>query len=82
MHPVLSEEPFSHEGRAHLPFIPTCSQYAAEAIQRHGALCGGALALWRLMRCNPLFKGGLDPVPEENPFTKPFHKKATKKENH
>ena len=63
-------------------FIPTCSQYAAEAIQRHGALCGGALALWRLMRCNPLFKGGLDPVPEENPFTKPFHKKATKKENH
>ena len=63
-------------------FIPTCSQYAAEAIQRHGALCGGALALWRLMRCNPRFQGGLDPVPEENPFTKPFHKKATKKENH
>ena len=49
-------------------FIPTCSQYAAEAIQRHGALCGGALALWRLMRCNPLFKAGFTPVPEEHPF--------------
>ncbi len=57
-------------------FRPTCSEYALQAIQRHGALCGGALALWRLMRCNPLFKGGYDPVPEENPFTKPFRKKG------
>lgn len=46
-------------------FTPTCSQYAVEAIQRHGALCGGALALWRIMRCNPLCRGGFDPVPEE-----------------
>ena len=53
-------------------FTPTCSEYAAEAIQRHGALCGGALALWRILRCNPLCKGGFDPVPEEIPL---FRKK-------
>ena len=44
-------------------FYPTCSQYAVEAIERFGACKGGALALWRLLRCNPLFKGGYDPVP-------------------
>lgn len=45
-------------------FHPCCSEYAAEAIRRHGALCGGALALWRILRCNPFSKGGFDPVPE------------------
>ena len=45
-------------------FIPTCSQYAVEAIQRHGALCGGALAIWRVLRCNPFGKSGYDPVPD------------------
>ena len=44
-------------------FYPTCSQYAVEAIERFGACKGGALALWRLLRCNPLFPGGYDPVP-------------------
>ena len=44
-------------------FQPTCSQYAIEAIQKHGALKGGALALWRILRCNPFSKGGYDPVP-------------------
>lgn len=44
-------------------FYPTCSQYAVEAIERFGACKGGALALWRLFRCNPLFPGGYDPVP-------------------
>ena len=48
---------------ATLPFYPTCSQYAVEAIERFGACKGGALALWRLLRCNPLFPGGYDPVP-------------------
>ena len=44
-------------------FTPTCSEYAAEAIQKHGALKGLGLAVWRVMRCNPLCKGGYDPVP-------------------
>jgi uncharacterized protein len=44
-------------------FVPTCSQYALEAIEKHGALRGTALTLWRLLRCNPLCKGGYDPVP-------------------
>jgi len=45
-------------------FSPTCSHYAIEALQRHGVFFGTLLALWRLLRCNPLFRGGYDPVPE------------------
>ena len=46
-------------------FIPTCSQYAAEAISKYGALRGGLLALWRLLRCNPFNKGDIyDPAGE------------------
>lgn len=48
-------------------FTPTCSQYAVEAVERHGALKGGWLAAWRVLRCNPLVPGGLDPVPQEFP---------------
>ena len=44
-------------------FIPTCSQYALEAIEKYGAVKGGFLALRRILRCNPLCKGGYDPVP-------------------
>lgn len=43
-------------------FYPTCSQYAYEAIERYGVLKGGALAAWRVLRCNPFCKGGFDPV--------------------
>ena len=45
------------------PYYPTCSQYGLEAIQKYGAVKGGLLALWRILRCNPFSKGGYDPVP-------------------
>ena len=45
-------------------FLPTCSNYAREAIEKYGALKGGWLALKRLLRCNPFYKGDYyDPVP-------------------
>ena len=45
-------------------FIPTCSQYALEAVEKYGALKGGWLAFKRLLRCNPFYKGDyFDPVP-------------------
>ena len=44
-------------------YIPTCSQYAQQAIQKYGAIKGGYLALRRILRCNPFSKGGYDPVP-------------------
>ncbi|GAC1392877.1 MAG: membrane protein insertion efficiency factor YidD [Vulcanimicrobiaceae bacterium] len=45
-------------------FYPTCSQYAAEAIAKHGAVRGVFLAVKRLARCHPGHPGGIDPVPE------------------
>lgn len=44
-------------------FYPTCSSYAREAIEQHGALRGSYLALRRLLRCHPYHAGGVDPVP-------------------
>ena len=43
-------------------FIPSCSEYAYQAIEIHGFLQGGLRALWRILRCNPFNKGGYDPV--------------------
>ena len=43
-------------------FVPTCSEYALEAIERRGAVVGTLKALWRILRCNPLCRGGYDPV--------------------
>ncbi|MFP4053062.1 MAG: membrane protein insertion efficiency factor YidD [Phycisphaerae bacterium] len=47
----------------HCRFQPTCSRYFIEAVKTHGAVRGGGLGLWRILRCNPLCKGGYDPVP-------------------
>lgn len=48
-------------------YIPTCSDYAMEAVERHGALRGGWMALIRFLRCNPFGGHGYDPVtPEQN----------------
>ncbi|WP_028051103.1 membrane protein insertion efficiency factor YidD [Cellulomonas sp. URHD0024] len=44
-------------------FYPSCSQYAVIAVQRHGALRGTYLAVWRILRCNPWNPGGVDDVP-------------------
>lgn len=44
-------------------FLPTCSEYAREAVQRHGACAGGWLALKRVARCHPWGGSGHDPVP-------------------
>lgn len=43
-------------------YIPTCSQYAIEAIEKYGTVKGCMLAFWRIIRCNPFSKGGFDPV--------------------
>ena len=44
-------------------YIPTCSQYALEALEKYGAIKGGYLALRRILRCHPLGGSGYDPVP-------------------
>ena len=43
-------------------YVPTCSEYAMEAIERYGAWRGGMMAAWRVLRCHPFARGGLDPV--------------------
>ncbi|MCH5194867.1 MAG: membrane protein insertion efficiency factor YidD [Oscillospiraceae bacterium] len=49
-------------------YYPTCSTYAVQAIEKHGAIKGTILAAWRLLRCNPWSLGGVDPVPDKFSF--------------
>jgi uncharacterized protein len=51
-------------------YVPTCSEYAMEAVERYGVLRGGLKAVWRLLRCHPFVKGGLDPVVKDS---HPYH---------
>ena len=51
-------------------FTPTCSAYAIEAFQKRGFFVGLILTVWRILRCNPLSRGGYDPVPEKG-FSNP-----------
>jgi putative membrane protein insertion efficiency factor len=44
-------------------FVPSCSEYGYQAIEKYGIIRGGAMAAWRILRCNPFCKGGYDPVP-------------------
>jgi putative membrane protein insertion efficiency factor len=48
-------------------YLPTCSEYAIEAVEKRGVVRGAFLAVWRLLRCNPLFRGGYDPVEPASP---------------
>lgn len=43
-------------------YVPTCSEYAMEAVDRYGVIRGSLLAMWRVLRCHPFAKGGYDPV--------------------
>ena len=47
-------------------YVPTCSEYAMEAVDRYGVGCGGSMAVWRVLRCHPLAAGGLDPVVKDS----------------
>ncbi|MDR1061323.1 MAG: membrane protein insertion efficiency factor YidD [Clostridiales bacterium] len=43
-------------------YYPTCSEYALQAVLKHGFFKGSLMAAWRLLRCNPFSRGGIDPV--------------------
>lgn len=52
-----------YKGNYHCRYIPTCSQYALEALEKYGPIKGTYLSIKRILRCNPFSKGGYDPVP-------------------
>ena len=63
-HPSLSEAETACNARL-LQVYPHLLTVREEAVERYGALLGGMLALWRILRCNPFSHGGYDPVPEK-----------------
>ena len=73
---------FSHLMPVGCKFYPSCSRYAAEAIERHGAGRGARLALARLWRCRPFTQGGFDPVPDAEEMSKRARESAILVGNH
>jgi uncharacterized protein len=57
-------------------YYPSCSVYASEAIRTHGAGRGSVLAAWRVLRCNPFGRGGIDPVPSARSYDNVVHRDA------
>ena len=54
-------------------YYPSCSTYAVQAVENYGILRGLVLAVWRVLRCNPLSRGGVDPVHEQRLFKNRGH---------
>lgn len=63
MHLILFYQ--NHLSRHTCLYSPTCSEYTLRCINNHGFLIGSFLGLWRIIRCNPLSRGGYDPAPEK-----------------
>ena len=60
---VFYQRCISHFTPPSCRFTPTCSEYARQALKKHGPIKGLALAIWRILRCNPWGGSGYDPVP-------------------
>ena len=58
----------------HCRFVPTCSEYAMQALATHGLLKGVLLTVWRLLRCQPFARFGYDPVPPKGRWVSPERK--------
>jgi hypothetical protein len=58
-------------------YVPTCSEYAMEAVERYGVVRGGVMAFTRILRCHPFARGGYDPVVKENAIGHLEAKRAT-----
>ena len=60
---VLYQKYLSPLKSTRCPYIPSCSEYGRQAVEKYGAVKGSLMASYRVLRCNPFSKGGFDPVP-------------------
>ncbi len=60
---VLYQKYLSPLKSTRCPYIPSCSEYGRQAVEKYGAVKGSLIASYRVLRCNPFSKGGFDPVP-------------------